>query len=79
MSLIPHSQGKGPHRGDPYDESGVDWPDEEVAEFIKDLDARTELSLTDWEAEFVGSNLTRTSFSPKQRKVIKKLHQKYGD
>jgi hypothetical protein len=75
-------EARGPHRGDKMDESGVDWDDEEIIEFVRGLDSRLELDLTDWEAQFVESNMSRIGdyhFSEKQRVVIKKLHQKYGD
>lgn len=79
MSIIP--TGKSPHSGDPADEDGVNWRNEECLEYLKDLDSRPDVELTDWEAGFVGGFADRDvyNFSLKQRKVIKNLVQKYGE
>lgn len=69
---------KSPHRGDSFDEEGVNWTGEEIAEFLRDLDEDDELEVSDWEAKFIQDNLGRKVFSPKQRIVIRKLHEKYG-
>ena len=50
---------------------------EELCRFLKMLDD-SDVSVSDWEAQFIGSNLTREFFSPKQREIIMKLMEKYG-
>jgi hypothetical protein len=50
-----------------------------LAEFLKDLDDADHMELTDWEAEFLESNLGREKFSDKQRAVIERMKTKYQD
>lgn len=69
---------RNPHHGDSSSEEGVNWTDDQIREFLVSLDEDQELEVTPWEAEFIGNNLTRASFSPKQRNVIRKLNEKYG-
>lgn len=52
--------------------------DEELRKFLKMLDDSDRVTVSDWEAQFIGSNLTRDSFSPKQREIIQKMMDKYG-
>jgi len=52
--------------------------DDERADFLKRLD-RSDVSVSDWEAQFIGSNLQREHFSPKQRESIDKMIEKYPD
>jgi len=49
----------------------------ELRKFLKMLDA-ADVSVTDWEAQFIGSNLTREHFSPKQREIVMKMMERYG-
>jgi hypothetical protein len=46
--------------------------DQLCAELVQTIDDG-DFSLTDWDIEFIGGNLGRTTFSPKQRAVIYKL------
>lgn len=54
-------------------------PDDSQAlrEFLKMLDG-SDANVSDWEAQFIESNLTREHFSVKQREVVMKLMEKYG-
>ena len=45
-------------------------------EFLNDLDMSS-IEVTDWEAQFIESNLHRKTFSPAQILIIKKLIKKY--
>ena len=51
---------------------------EELRKFLKMLDASDDVSVSDWEAQFIESNLTRDYFSVKQREITMKLMEKYG-
>lgn len=54
--------------------------DDHYANFLLALDrAASQVEVSDWEAQFIESNLDRFSFSPKQRAVIDKLMDKYGE
>jgi hypothetical protein len=55
-------------------------PDDSQAlrDFLKMLDDSEAVSVSDWEAGFIGSNLTREHFSPKQREIVMKMMEKYG-
>ena len=54
--------------------------DEERSEFLKRLDeAVGRVEVTDWEAQFIESNLGRSMFSAKQREAIDRMHEKYGE
>lgn len=55
------------------------WTGEDISDYLTDLDSDSSIELTDWEASFVASNMNRTSFSEKQRKVVADLVKKYGD
>ena len=55
------------------------WSDEDIHDWLNDLDNDQTVSLTDWELQFLESNLDRHSFSPKQRESIRKMVEKYGD
>lgn len=50
---------------------------EELRRFLKMLD-EADVNVTDWEAQFVGSNLSREHFSFKQREIVMRLMEKYG-
>lgn len=54
-------------------------PDDSQAlrEFLKMLD-NSDVNVSDWEAQFIGSNLSREHFSAKQREIVMKLMEKYG-
>jgi hypothetical protein len=49
------------------------------AEFLKDLDDADHINVTDWESEFIETNISRTSFSEKQRAAIDHMREKYQD
>jgi hypothetical protein len=52
---------------------------EEFRRFLKKLDdAADTLSVSDWEATFIESNLSREHFSPKQREKVMDMMEKYG-
>jgi len=55
-------------------------PDDNAAlrDFLKKLDNSDEVTVSDWEAQFIESNLTRDFFSGKQREIVMKLMDKYG-
>jgi len=50
---------------------------EELRKFLKMLD-NADVNVSDWEAQFIESNLSREHFSPKQREIVMKLMEKYG-
>lgn len=54
-------------------------PDDSAAlrDFLKQLD-NADVTVTDWEAQFIESNLSRDFFSAKQREIVMKLMDKYG-
>jgi hypothetical protein len=45
--------------------------------FLKDLDNSAWVEVSDWEANFIESNLDETRFTPNQRKIIDQMIQKY--
>lgn len=51
--------------------------DSELRDFLKALD-ESSIEVTDWEAQFIESNLDNDFFSPKQREVIQRMIDKYG-
>lgn len=51
---------------------------EELRRFLKMLDGSEAVSVSDWEAQFIESNLTREFFSAKQREIVMKMMEKYG-
>ena len=51
---------------------------EELRRFLKLLDSTEAVTVSDWEARFVESNLDREHFSPRQREIVMKLMEKYG-
>jgi hypothetical protein len=56
----------------------ADHPEDLIrSEFMKDLDDADHINPTDWEAEFIESNISRTSFSEKQRLAIDLMRAKY--
>ncbi len=48
------------------------------AAFLSDLDDADHIDLTDFEDEFIGSNLSREEFTDRQRAVIDSMRKKYG-
>lgn len=52
--------------------------DDARADFLRKLDA-SDVSVSDWEADFIESNLQSRMFSPKQRALIEILRDKYED
>ena len=53
--------------------------DRELLDFLQELDdAAVDLDVSDWEAEFIESNLTRCApFTLAQRDVIERMREKY--
>lgn len=51
---------------------------EELRRFLKMLDDSEAATVSDWEAQFIGSNLSRDHFSPKQREIVMNLMEKFG-
>ena len=47
-------------------------------DFLRALDAAP-FDVTEWEAEFLGSNLDRTTFTPAQRIKIDQMRRRYRD
>jgi hypothetical protein len=52
--------------------------DATMAEFLRDLDESDDVEVTNWESQFIESNMDRESFSDPQREVIQKMHAKYA-
>lgn len=52
--------------------------DAQLADFLKAIDNAKDVEVSDFEAQFIGSNLTRTHFSPKQRAIIERMISQYG-
>jgi hypothetical protein len=54
--------------------------DENLKEFLQDLDEADHINLTNWETEFVGglAYTTYDFYTDKQRDVICKLKSRYG-
>lgn len=50
--------------------------DQQRAEFLKRLDSAS-VTVSDWDAKFIESNLDRQWFSPKQREIIDRMMEKY--
>ena len=50
---------------------------EELRKFLKMLDG-ADVTVSDWEAQFIESNLTREHFSVKQREIVMKFMERYG-
>ena len=51
--------------------------DLERVKFLQKLD-KSDVDVTDWEAQFIASTLEKTFFTPKQREVVDKLIDRYG-
>jgi hypothetical protein len=60
-----------PRKRKVYDDS-----DAGLLQFLRDLDG-AEFEVSGFEADFLGSCLGRSSFSPKQRAVIERMKTKY--
>jgi len=52
--------------------------DEDLRLFLVALDG-SHYDVTDWEAEFIASNLTREKFSANQRAIIENMMENYPD
>lgn len=52
--------------------------DAAYAKFLKKLD-NSDVTVSDWEAQFIGSNLGKASYSPKQRASIDQMIEKYSE
>lgn len=53
------------------------FTDKERADFLSQLDESIDVDVTDWEADFINSNLGADSFTDGQRTVIDRLIDKY--
>ena len=53
------------------------YESESLRDFLKRLD-EADVTVSDWEAGFIESNLTREHFSEKQREIVLKLMEKYS-
>jgi hypothetical protein len=57
-----------------------EYSDSELADFLKSIDKAVGIvDVTNWEASFIDSNLDRTSFSEKQREIIKRMINQYAE
>lgn len=54
--------------------------DKERLKFLIRLDQAENVSVTDWEAHFIESHISKAyvEFSPKQREVVDKMIERYG-
>jgi len=50
---------------------------EELRKFLKMLD-ESDVNVSDWDAQFIESNLEREHFSAKQREVVMKMMERFG-
>lgn len=46
--------------------------------FLQQLDDADNVTVTDWEAKFIESGLSHEFYSAKQREIILRLMEKYG-
>ena len=53
--------------------------DQTRADFLEALDLSDAVEVSEWEAQFIESNLGHTAFTVKQREVIDRMHRKYAD
>lgn len=49
----------------------------DLKDFLKKLD-NSDVNVSDWEAQFIESNLDADSFSPAQRRKIEEMIEQYG-
>jgi len=54
------------------------YTDGELSRFLQELDDAP-VEVSNWEAQFIESNIDTFQFSPKQREVILKLVDKYTE
>jgi len=54
------------------------YSDAQLADFLKALDNAKDIEVDDWDAGFIGTNLNRQSFSPKQRVIVERMIERYG-
>ena len=57
----------------------AEWSDDDIHQYLVDLDNDEETELSDWDARFVESNLERNQFTDKQRAVVQKMVDRYGN
>ena len=50
----------------------------EAKEFLRKLDESDRVTVSDWEAKFIESNLDRDYFTDKQVEIVEKMVSKYG-
>lgn len=54
-----------------------DEDDTDRAAFLRKLDSAVHIDLTDWELQFLDSNMLADTFTRKQREQIDRLRSKY--
>lgn len=54
-----------------------EYTDLDRREFLDALDADPNITVNDWEAQFIESTIARQTFSPAQRVAIDKMMTKY--
>jgi len=57
----------------------VKWSDDDIKQYLNDLDNDESTELSDWDARFIESNLERNQFTNKQRAVVQKMVDRYGN
>lgn len=55
------------------------WSNDDIRQYLNDLDNDTSTELSDFDARFVESNLERNHFSDKQREHVQRMVERYGD
>ena len=58
--------------------SGSGMTGSEAKEFLRKLDESDRVTVSDWEAKFIESNLDRDYFTDKQVEIVEKMVSKYG-
>ncbi len=58
--------------------TGASLTSEDYVRFLNALD-RADFEVTDWEAGFIESNLTRVYFTEQQRITLDRLIERYGE
>jgi len=51
--------------------------DQDAIRIIKDIDSLDDIEVSDFEAEFIESNLGREFFTSKQKEVLDRMNRKY--
>lgn len=57
----------------------MDWKDTDRRAFLNALDDSDTVTPSDWECDFLSSTMDQQTFSLKQRAVIDKMIDRYGD